>query len=195
MCSLFKWGKRAVHVQKLISIGGYWHLTSTSVIPISETNMSDWKTSFRYRHQSSFRNPNIEEKKYFNLQIRTHTLALVCKLYNTKLLWLSVKIGMSDIGYRIKLYYDIRYNVALHSLSLISEVPISGSVRYSWSRILDEVPTYANQDVSEELAFICRKQVNMNMSTSCQNLCNWAKRIKLSILKHCNIGKGFSVVC
>ncbi len=118
--------------------------TSTSVIPISETNMSDWKTSFRYR-------------KCFDIDIRVHsdiqhwrkiytvfpcrfeptTLEIVIKRYNTKLLWLSVYNWMSDIGYRIKLYSYIRYNVRLHSLSPISEVPISGSVRYRWSRISD----------------------------------------------------------
>ncbi len=50
---------------------------------------------------------------------------------------------MSDIEYRIKLYSDIRYNVGLRSPSPISEVPISGSVQYRWSRISDYLPTYA----------------------------------------------------
>jgi hypothetical protein len=38
-----------------------------------------------------------------------------------------------DVRYRIKLYSDIRYNVGLRSRSPISEVLISGSVRYRWS--------------------------------------------------------------
>ncbi len=32
-----------------LNVGDIRHLTLTSVIPISETNMSDWKLSFRYR--------------------------------------------------------------------------------------------------------------------------------------------------
>jgi hypothetical protein len=55
-------------------------------------------------------------------------------------LCLSREVGMSDIKYRIKLYSDIRYNVGLRSLSPISKVPISGTVRYRWSRYRTKCP-------------------------------------------------------
>jgi hypothetical protein len=93
-----------------------------NIIPISEV--------FRYRHQSSFRYPILKKKIYFSLLIRTHVPRSGKRVYNTKLLCLSICTEMSDIAYRIKVYSDIRYNVKLCSLSPISEVPISGSVRY-----------------------------------------------------------------
>jgi hypothetical protein len=73
---------------------------------------------------------------------RTRGLRMRSEYYKSKLLCLSIKIGMSDNGYRIKLYSDIRYNAGLCSISPISEVPISGSVQYCLSRISDLVPTY-----------------------------------------------------
>ncbi len=98
-----------------------------NVIPISEV--------FRYRHQSSFRYRTLKKKNISLRRFKPMPLELVSRRYNTKLLWLSVYNRMSDIGYGKKLYSDIRYNVGLRSLSPISEVPISGSVRYHWSRI------------------------------------------------------------
>ncbi len=100
-----------------------------NVIPISEV--------FWYRHQSSFRYPTLKKKKKFHLADSNLRPRMVSERYNTKLLWLSLLIRMSDIRYRKKLYSDIQYNVGLHSLNPISEVPISGSVRYRWSRISD----------------------------------------------------------
>jgi hypothetical protein len=96
-----------------------------NVIPISEV--------FRYRHQSSFRRWRM--KKISPCRSKPAPLGMVSEHYNIKLMRLSVKIRMSDIGYRIKLHSDIRYNVGPRSLSPISEVPISGSVRYRWSGI------------------------------------------------------------
>ncbi len=78
-------------------------------------------------HQSSFWYPTLKENNYSSQWIQT-PLNRKRALCTTKLRCLSVKIGMSDIGYRIKLYNDIQYNVGLRSLSPISEVPISGSV-------------------------------------------------------------------
>jgi hypothetical protein len=56
-----------------LSIGDIRHPTSTSVIPISETNTSDWKMSFQYRKcsNSDIRYPTLKKKKYFTLQIQT----------------------------------------------------------------------------------------------------------------------------
>ncbi len=138
-------------------IGGHRHRsqcrrypTSTSVIPISETNMSDWHTSFRYRKCSNIDIRSHSDIRYWRKKIISScrfeptSLGKVSERYNTKLLCQLVRIEMSDIGYRIKVYSDIRYNVGLRSLSPISEVPISGSVRYRWSRISDWVPTYEN---------------------------------------------------
>jgi hypothetical protein len=93
-----------------------------NIIPISEV--------FRYRHQSSFRYPIFKKKNISFCRFEPTVLGTVCERYNTKLLYLSMYIEISDIRYRIKVYSDIRYNVGLRSLSPISEVPISGSVRY-----------------------------------------------------------------
>ncbi len=93
-----------------------------NVIPISEV--------FQYRHQSSFRYPILKKKNIPACRFESTSFGMVCKRYNTKLLYQSVCIEMSDIGYLKKVYSDIRYNVRLSSLSPISEVPISGSVRY-----------------------------------------------------------------
>ncbi len=57
---------------------------------------------------------------------------IVRKRYPTQLRCLSIKIGMSGIGYRIKLYSDIQYYVGLRALSPILDVPVSGSVRHGY---------------------------------------------------------------
>jgi hypothetical protein len=73
---------------------------------------------------------DIEEKIIPPSRFEPAPLGLVSEHYITVLLCLSASNRMSDIGYRKKNYSDIRYNVGLCSLSPISEVPISGSVRY-----------------------------------------------------------------
>ncbi len=82
---------------------------------------------------------DIKEKKIICHYCRFEPahLEAVSERFNYKLRCLSPTIRMSDIGYRTKSYSDIRYNVGFRSLSPISEVPISGSVRYRWSRISD----------------------------------------------------------
>jgi hypothetical protein len=99
-----------------------------NVIPISEV--------FRYQHQSSFRYLTLKKKYIPTWKFEPGPRRMVSERYNTELLYISLNL-MSDIGYRIKLYSDIRYNVGLRSLSPISEVLISGLVRYRWSRISD----------------------------------------------------------
>ncbi len=143
------------------TIGGHRHWSQCRRYPISD--IWHWHLLFWYRRQicrtekrhsdirsvpisTSEFNPisEIEEKKSISpCRFEPTLLGLDSKHYNTNLLWLSVQHWMSDIAYRIKLYSHIRYNVGLRSLSPISEVPISGSVRYCWSRISDQVPTYA----------------------------------------------------
>ncbi len=54
----------------------------------------------------------------------------------------DLQILMLDIGYQTKVYSNIRYNVGSVLFSPITDFPISGSVRYRWSRISDWVPTY-----------------------------------------------------
>ncbi len=76
-----------------------------NVIPILEV--------FRYQHQSSFRYPILKKQKYFSVLIRTLSLGTVSKLYNINLLWLSVSLGMSDIGYLINFCSDIMSDSAL----------------------------------------------------------------------------------
>jgi hypothetical protein len=93
-----------------------------NVIPISEV--------FQYRHQSSFQYPTLKKKDISLCRFERTSLETESERFNTKLRSLSVCTQMSDIGYRIKVYFDILYNVGLRSLSPISEVPISGSVRY-----------------------------------------------------------------
>jgi hypothetical protein len=61
--------------------------------------------------------------------------------YTTRHLKFGCRI--SDIRQNFILMSDIMLDSAL--FSPISDVPISGSVRYRWSRILDWVPTYAIQ--------------------------------------------------
>jgi hypothetical protein len=100
-----------------------------NVIPISEV--------FQYRHQSSFRYPTLKEKNFSPCRCESAPFGFGSSRYNTKVLCMFISKGMSNIGYRIKLYSDIRYNVGLRSLSPISDILISGSVRYHWSRILD----------------------------------------------------------
>jgi hypothetical protein len=71
-----------------------------TVIPISE--------GFRYRHLSSFRYPI--SKKYLS-----HQQDLNPRHFSQPLCWF-MNFWMSDIGYRIKVCSDIRYNVGLRSL-------------------------------------------------------------------------------
>ncbi len=131
----------------IIHIGGHRHQSQcrrypTSDIDICYSDIGDKyviliSEVFRYRHQSSFRYPTLKKKEKFTLRFEPAPLGMMSEHFNFTLLGLSYKIGMLDIGYRIKLHSDIRYNVGLRSLSPISEVPISGSVRYRWSRISD----------------------------------------------------------
>jgi hypothetical protein len=116
-------------------------------IPVSEV--------FRYQHQSPFRYPTLKKEVIFSGGFEFEPLDLVHERYNTQLHCFSVTVWMSDIGYRIKLYSEIRYNVGLRSLSPISEILISGSVRYCWWRISDCVATYGEHP---------------NSSISCQQL-------------------------
>jgi hypothetical protein len=76
---------------------------------------------------------DMKEKKLLSpIGFEPVRLKMVKKRYNTDLNCLSIEMGMSEIGYRIsdKTYSDIRHNVGLSSLSPISEVSISGSIRY-----------------------------------------------------------------
>jgi hypothetical protein len=140
-----------------LNIGDIRHPTSTSVIPISKENMSDWKLSFwywkgpilegsdigmvryrkgpisegsdigrvryrkgpisegsdigrvRYRHLSPFR--YLISKKYLSHQQDLNSR----HLFSQPVCWF-MNFWMSDIRYQIKVYFDIRYNVGLHSL-------------------------------------------------------------------------------
>ncbi len=131
-----------------------WASTSISMSAIS--NIRHRQLLFRYRRQicrtekrhsdigsvpistSEFiLISDIEENNISPSRFKPTPLAAVSECYNTKLLWMPGSAKMSDIGYRKKHYSDIRYNVGLRSLSPILEVPISGSVRYRWSRISD----------------------------------------------------------
>ncbi len=82
-------------------------------MPISETNMSDWKASFRYRKCSDIDitvHSDIRhwrKKNTSTCRSEPMTLRITWERYTFKLLWLYIKLGMSDKGYRIKLYSDI----------------------------------------------------------------------------------------
>jgi hypothetical protein len=105
---LFRYRRQICRTEKRHSDIGSVPISTSELIPISD----------------------IEEKNISICKFEPTSLGFLSKRYNTEILRLSMYIWMSDIGYRIKLYSDIRYNVGLHSLSPISEVPISGSVRY-----------------------------------------------------------------
>jgi hypothetical protein len=119
------------------------HPTSTYVIPILERNMSDWKTSFRYRNysdndirvHSDIR--HWRKKLYHFADLNPQFMDRLASAITLGYCDCLCQTRMSDIWYRKKLYSDIRYNIGLRSLSPISEVPISGLVRYRWSRISD----------------------------------------------------------
>ncbi len=112
---LFRYRRQICRTEKLHSDIGSVLISTSELIPISD----------------------IEEKNISSYRFEPTPHGTICKRYYTKLLCLSVCIEMSDIGHRIKVYSDVRYNVGLRSLSLISEVSISGSVRYRWSQISD----------------------------------------------------------
>ncbi len=74
-----------------LNVGDIRHPTSTSVIPISETNMSTEKRHYDIESvpiSTSELIPisDIEEKKFFTLQIRTPPFRMFSESYNTKLL-------------------------------------------------------------------------------------------------------------
>ncbi len=72
----------------------------------------------------------------FNLRVKNlvsyHCTTRVYKYYSQ----------ISDMGQKLILISDIMLDSA--HFSPISDVPISGSVRYRWSRISDWVPTYGH---------------------------------------------------
>jgi hypothetical protein len=105
---LFRYRRQICWTEKRHSDIGSVPISTSELIPISD----------------------IEEKNICTFRFEPTSLGTVSERYNIKLLCLSVQIEMSDIGHRIKVYSNIQYNVGLCSLSLISEVPISGSVRY-----------------------------------------------------------------
>jgi hypothetical protein len=78
-----------------------------NIIPISEV--------FWYWHQSSFRYPTLRNKNLSSRRFEPAPLAMVSEHYNIMLLCLYIQIGMSDIGYWIKLnsISDIMWDSAL----------------------------------------------------------------------------------
>ncbi len=115
----------------LTDIGGHRHRSQCRRYPTSDIDIcySDI-VSVPISTSEFIPISNIDEKKYSPRGFEPTPHKRINERHNTKLLSLSVYIGMSYIGYWIKLYSDIRYNVGLRSLSPISEVPIAGSVRY-----------------------------------------------------------------
>ncbi len=79
--------------------------------------MSDWKLSFRYWKGSDIDIwVHSDIRKTFNTSAGFKPKTLVSPgkhLTSPPLSW-SMILWMSDIGYRIKVYSDIRYNVGLH---------------------------------------------------------------------------------
>jgi hypothetical protein len=112
---IFQYRRQICRTEKRHSDIGSVPISTSELIPISD----------------------IEEKNISTSIFEPTSLETVSEHYNTKLVCLSKCIEMLDIGYRIKVYSDLRYNVGLRSLSPISEVLRSGSVRYRWSRISD----------------------------------------------------------
>ncbi len=103
------------------TVGDIRHPTSTTVIPISEENMSDWKLSFRYRKgfdidiwvHSNIRYPkNI----YHISRIRTEDTCFYKRAPYISATVLIFEFLDDGSNIRIKVYSNIQYNVGLRSL-------------------------------------------------------------------------------
>jgi hypothetical protein len=166
------WGQHrwALGIDIGLDVGDIRHPTSTSLIPISEQKMSDYILLFWYRNSS-----DIDINFHSGIGINQYRIFRYPKLINHFLLtpanWIDgflsslvsnsipswrvsgniplrykdFQIVMSDIGYRTKVSSDIDIMSDFELFSPISDVPISGSVRYRWSRISEWVPTYGGQ--------------------------------------------------
>ncbi len=125
LCPIHRWSSvycsPQVGIDIDLNVGDIRHLTSTSVIPISEEKISDWKPSFRYLMSSDIDIRDHSDirclKKYQFLPARfeAKTLVFSGECITLQLLCWSMNNGMSDIGYRIQAYSYIRYNVGLCS--------------------------------------------------------------------------------
>ncbi len=96
--------------------------------------------------------PISDIKKYFfsSAGFQPKTLLFSGKRISSQPLYWSINHWMSDIGYRIKDYSDIRYNVGLHSLqsdivsfdfklspiSLITDIGVSAYLWLCWCALL-----------------------------------------------------------
>jgi hypothetical protein len=108
LCMCLSW----VGIDIDLNIGDIRHPTLTSVILISEENVSDWKLSFPYRRGSDI---NI----WVHSDIRYKKIFITSAGFEPKTLVFSATVliyEFLDVGYRIKVYSDIRYNVGLRSL-------------------------------------------------------------------------------
>jgi hypothetical protein len=152
-----------------------WHPTSTSVIPISEENMSDWKLSCRYRKGFDIDiwvHSDIRYPKIFFYHIPAFELKTIVykgeHLTSQPPCCLKIKgCRIFDIGYKFIPISDIMSDSAL--FSPILEVLTSSSVRYRWSRISNKVPAYANYTCCSLLLFYQSNLMFISQIFSCQD--------------------------
>jgi hypothetical protein len=78
------------------------------------------------------RYPTLKNKNIPPCEFEPAPLEMVHERFDIKILRLSGLKGMSDIGYQIKLYSDIRYNVGLRSFSPISLIMDIGLSAHLW---------------------------------------------------------------
>jgi hypothetical protein len=120
---------------------GRKHVGWKTVILISE--------EFQYRHQSPFRYKNIYIHTYWD---QNHASWFPGRAhYHCADQW-TVGCQISNIGWKFIPISDIMSESAL--FSQISQVPMSGSVRYRWSRILTKCPSMPTIYVSWSVADI-----------------------------------------
>ncbi len=109
--SQHRWASTSISMSEISDIDisysdiGDKYVGLKNVIPISEV--------FRYRHQSSFRYPTLKKKIISPQRFEPAPLGMVSEHYITALLYLSVRLRMSDIGQKFIPISNIMLDSAL----------------------------------------------------------------------------------
>ncbi len=117
---------------------------STSIIMSAISDLQHRHLLFRHRNKISRTENCPSDKKIFvnTCRIQTQDHSVTRWVHYPSATVLFITCLLSDIVYQIRFipYIDIMSDSALFSPKL--EVPISSSVLYRWSQILEQVPTY-----------------------------------------------------
>jgi hypothetical protein len=90
-----------------------------------------------------FRTNNLYGKNLVSYHCATRVSKIRCRISDIKQKFIPISYIMSDSAH----------------FSPISDIPISGSVRYRWSRISDWVPTYAKRNMNDVISICYHKMV------------------------------------